>query len=412
MSGARGRLTRVSAVLATPTERYRHVIVAVGFCNIMASIGFTRFAYTLIMPAMREGLALPYTAMGTIGTTGFVLYMLAGPPLGALTARLGMRATIAFALAVASVGLFGLALASGLASALVANVLVQLGSAAANVAGFAVAMPWFPPRRRGAALGILLGGAGAGILLVGQVLPGIIATGPSGWRAAWAAVGALTLITAILTGALLRDHPDASWSAFRARTTARTAWREMLTMPALWVSASIGATFGFEYIVYGTFFAVHLTMAGRSIHEAGQLWSLVGVLMIASGLVGGALSDRIGRLRAQAVLLAAQGAGAACLAAYTEGPGVYVAIALYGATVMGTTAVAGAFMTDVVGPARASSAVGFTNLVFGAGQALGPVVAGWLVDATGSVVAALLSATAVSAVGALVALGFSRRFPM
>jgi MFS family permease len=388
------------------------VVVLLAFCNIVASIGLTRFAYTVIMPAMRDGLALPYTAMGTIGTVGFAFYMLAGPPLGALAARLGMRTMISGALAVAGLGLFGLALAPGLWSALLANVVVQLGSAAANVAGFAVAMPWFTPRERGLAMGLSIGGAGAGILLVGQLLPPIIAVGPSGWRAAWAAAGALTMLTAIGVGLFLRDHPDASWSAFRARTSAATAWRQMFGTGALWVSAVIGGLFGFEYIVFGTFFAVHLTMAGHTIQDAGQLWSLVGVLMIGSGLIGGALSDRIGRLRAQALLLAAQGTAALCLAAFTAGPGLYVAIALFGGTVMGTTAVATAFMTDVVGPARVSAAIGFTNIVFGAGQALGPLVAGLLVDATGSVSAALLSAAAASLLGASVALFAARRFRM
>jgi predicted MFS family arabinose efflux permease len=399
---------------ATPTDvsaRYRYVIVALGFCNVMASIGFTRFAYTMIMPPMRAGLDLPYTAMGTIGTVGFTMYMLAGPPLGALAARLGMRRTISLALGTASLGLFGLALAPGFWSALLANVVVQVASAAANIAGFVVAMPWFPPRQRGFATGVVVGGVGAGILVVGRTLPPILASGPSGWRAAWATVGAMTLLTAAAMALFLRDHPDASWSAFRARTGALAAWRELVGMRALWVTAVIGLLFGFEYIIFGTFFAVHLTLAGRTIDEAGRLWSLVGVLMVSSGLIGGALSDRIGRLPAQAVLMAAQAAAAACLAASTAGAGLQVAIVLYGCTVMGSTAVAGAFMTDVVGPARASSAIGFTNLVFGAGQALGPLVAGLLVDATGTVAAALLTAAAAAIVAAGVAAVAARTFP-
>ena len=59
-----------------------------------------------------------------------------------------------------------------------------------------------------------------------------------------------------------------------------------------------------------------------------------------------------------------------------------------------------------------SAAIGFTNIVFGAGQALGPLVAGLLVDATGSVSAALLSAAAASLLGASVALFAARRLRM
>jgi hypothetical protein len=62
--------------------------------------------------------------MGTIWTVGFIIYVIAGPPVGALAARLGMRTTISWALVLASLGLFGLAIARGLWSALLANVVV------------------------------------------------------------------------------------------------------------------------------------------------------------------------------------------------------------------------------------------------------------------------------------------------
>jgi MFS family permease len=385
------------------------VVLVLAFCNILASIGLTRFAYTLIMPAMRDGLALPYAAMGTIGTVGFILYMVVGPPAGAVAARLGMRTTMSGALVLAALGLFGLAVAPGLWSALIANAVAQVGAAAANVAGFAVVVPWFPPHRRGLAMGVSIGGAGAGILLVGLLLPPIIATGPSGWRAAWAAAGTLTVLTAVGIAVFLRDHSDASWSRFRTRAGVAGAWRELLSTRGLWIAAIVGGLFGFEYIVIGTFFAVHLTMAGHAIEDAGQLWSLVGGLMIWSGLIGGALSDRIGRLPAQAALFVAQAAAALGLVVFTAGPGLYVAIALFGGTAMGTTAVAMTFTTELVGPARASSAIGFTNVMFGAGQALGPLVAGLLVDATGSVSVALLSSATASLLGAAVSLLAARR---
>jgi hypothetical protein len=49
--------------VSTPTsraaaDRRRALVLAVGFVNIAVSIGFTRFALTVIMPDMRRGLGL------------------------------------------------------------------------------------------------------------------------------------------------------------------------------------------------------------------------------------------------------------------------------------------------------------------------------------------------------------------
>jgi predicted MFS family arabinose efflux permease len=67
---------------------------------------------------------------------------------------------------------------------------------------------------------------------------------------------------------------------------------------------------------------------------------------------------------------------------------------------MAFPAVVAAFCGDLVGAAQASTAIGFTNVFFAAGQALGPVAGGMVIDATGSVPVALIGSAALSVLGA------------
>lgn len=378
--------------------RYRWAVLALGFLVIMTSIGFTRFAYTVIMPEMRRGLGLTYTDMGLIGTIGFGAYLLANLPAGTAAAYFGMRRTIASALALAGAGLFGLALAPGFGVAALANALVQASSAAANVAGFAIVVPWFPVTQRGRAAGAVVGGAGLGIVLVGRLVPSLLTADEAGWRYAWMAVGAATLLVGAITGACLRNHPAAAL-AERRRQSGTLVWTDLARRPTLWVLAFVMGLFGFEYIVFGTFFAANLTARGWTIDDAGSLWSVVGLLMIGSGLVGGALSDRIGRLPALGALFAAQAAASLLFALTSDGLGLYAGVALYGATVMGFPAVVGALCGDLVGPARASVAIAFTNVIFALGQTIGPTVAGAVLDATGALQGALFTGAASALLG-------------
>jgi MFS family permease len=375
-----------------PGGGYRYVILVLGFLNIAASIGLARFAYTVVMPLMREGLGLTYTEMGAIGTLGFAGYTVISPLAGLASARFGPRAVIAAALGLATVGLAGLATAHGFLSAVLANLALQLGIAGANAAGFVVVTPWFPPARRGMATGIVMAGAGVGIVVTGRVLP-IVLGGEGGWRTAWAIAASVTLGIAVLCALFLRDHGDAE-----PRVSSPAAG--VLGVPALWAYATLKLLFGFEYIIFGTFFAAHLVLAGFGVGEASRLWSLVGVLMIGSGLLAGALSDRIGRMPALAVVFTAQGLASLLLAATPQGPGLYAAIALYGLSMMGSPAISGPFCADLVGTRHASAAMGTVNLLFATGQMLGPVGAGMVVDATGSLGLALLAGAAVALVGA------------
>jgi predicted MFS family arabinose efflux permease len=377
---------------------YRWAVLALGSSVIMTSIGFTRFAYTVIMPEMRRGLGLSYTDMGMIGTVGFAAYLLATLPAGSAVAHFGMRRTIASGLGLASAGLFGLALAPGFGVAAVANAVVQASSAAANVAGFAIVVPWFPVAQRGRAAGVVVGGAGLGIVLVGWLVPPLLTADAAGWRHGWMAVGATTLLVGAITATCLRNHPAAALGQARGQPGA-LAWADLARRPTLWVLAFVMGLFGFEYIVFGTFFAANLTANGWTIGAAGSLWSVVGLLMIGSGLVGGAVSDRIGRLPALGALFAAQAAASLLFALTTDGPGVYAAVALYGTTVMGFPAVASALCGDLVGPARASAAVAFNNVVFALGQTIGPTAAGAALDATGALESALLTGAAAALLG-------------
>ena len=64
----------------------------------------------------------------------------------------------------------------------------------------------------------------------------------------------------------------------------------------IWFLAGIYVLFGFSYIIYSTFFVRYLTAeAGFTTGTAGAMWSVIGLVSIASGFLWGMVSDRLGR---------------------------------------------------------------------------------------------------------------------
>jgi MFS family permease len=165
------------------------------------------------------------------------------------------------------------------------------------------------------------------------------------------------------------------------------------------------ACFGFSYVIYVTFFAAYLVKeGGLSPGAAGQLWGLAGALSLGSGVIWGALADRIGKRYGLAMVF---GVHAVCFATFAWGrtaPAFVLSAALFGLTAWSIPAIMAAAVGDYTRPSLAATALGFITIIFGLGQAIGPPIAGRLADWTHSFSGAFLLASGVAVIGCLGAL--------
>lgn len=407
-----GVIRRETAVPRLEGMHYGYVVLFFSMLNIAGSLGIGRFAYTMILPAMREGLGLHNTQMGLIGTIGFIGYLAMAIPGGVLAARFGPRVVIALALLSTGAGMMLMGTVGGVACAGLLMAVVGIGSAAGNAAGFAFAGSWFPGRSRGRATGVTLGGAGVGMVAVGLLVPVVLSgSGPDGWRWAWAWCGCITACLGILCWSFLRNRPEdmklAPVGGPRAESRERgpgswSAWKTLATSREMRRIYAVTLTLGFAYVIYGTFFGAYAEdELGLSEARAGALWSVVGFLSIFSGLIGGFLADRLGRQQAFTILFAALGTALLLMALGRTSLSLYLAVGLYGLCVWGFPVILAVWCGDLFGPRLAPAGVGFGIFFFAIGQALGPVAAGFLYDRTGSFTAPFLCGAAASALGIL-----------
>jgi MFS family permease len=98
----------------------------------------------------------------------------------------------------------------------------------------------------------------------------------------------------------------------------------------------------------------------------------------------GAASDALGRRPALRISLAIQALSFAGLAAAAGPVTLFVAAAAFGFAYGAVSALMPAVVTDFYGPAHAGSLVGLIFGLAGPAGGLGPVLAGWLFDTTGT----------------------------
>ncbi|MBM4333749.1 MAG: YbfB/YjiJ family MFS transporter [Deltaproteobacteria bacterium] len=391
---------------------YGWVILFTGFIGVMGALGFGRFAYTPILPSMKEALSLTYAQMGWIGTGNFIGYMIFAFLGGYLATRFGPRRVISASLVLVAVSLILTGLADSFEFALAMRTLTGAGSAGSNVPIMALASAWFVSRRRGMATGILVSGSSIALLMLGPLIPKILESFPgSGWRVCWYTLGGITLLIALLNYWLIRNRPEeknlrpVGESSVFPPSADSFPGRSLYTSRSLWHLAGVFFTFGFSYIIYMQFFSAYLINEAKiSTEKAGEYLMLLGVLSIFCGPFWGTVSDFIGRKYGLALVLLTQGTSYLIFGLVKSSNGYLASAILFGLTAWSVPSIIAAAVGDTVGARRAPAALGFCILIFSIGQALAPPVAGKIADLTGSFTPAFLLSAVVAFTGMTAAL--------
>ena len=398
---------------AHPRLHYGYVVLATSVLAVTGALGFGRFAYTLILPGMRDALGLSYAQMGLIASGNFLGYLASALVSGLLAARLGPRLVVIAGLALTGSTMVVTGLAQGFEAAVAARTVTGVGSAAGNVPAMSLVSSWFARSRRGLASGFLVAGSGIGLLIAGQVVPRLIAVGgDQGWRMSWFVLGALVLGLALVAGLLLCNHPREKglrplWTELESgsadpepQPSASGSLGRVWRSRSIWHLGLVYAAFGFSYIIYATFFAAHLLRSGLLESEAGALWGAVGLLSLGSGVLWGSVSDRLGRRQALALVFAVQATAFGLFAFGSGWPAFATSTLLYGVAGWSVPAIMAASVGDYVDERLIPAALGLLTLIFGVGQILGPGVAGAMADAADSFSPAFALAAVVALAGA------------
>lgn len=392
---------------------YGWIIATLGMLTVFACLGVARFSLGMLLPSMRTDMDLSYTDMGWISTGNFVGYLVAALFCGRLVRVFGARAVVVGALIMIAVSLLVVAAASAVVLIWPAYLVTGLGSGAANVAVMSLVPYWFSRRWRGRAAGIMVVGSGPAIMMSGLLIPAITDRwGAAGWRLGWVTLSAIVFVVTIIVGLLIRNHPSElglKVHTHRSDTTdtghpapEREAAGVLRTMAHL---GAIYFLFGFTYVVYVTFIVTFLVQErGLSERTAGYFWFVVGALSIFSGPVFGALSDRAGRRIGMAAVFALHGVSYLLIGLHLPEASIFASVALFGFAAWSIPGIMAAAVGDYMGPARAATMFGSLTVLFGLGQAAGPLVAGMIAEQRGGFSLAFLMSAVLAGVALLLCL--------
>jgi MFS family permease len=176
-----------------PSRRYAWTVVAILIAT--AVLSYTdRQVLSLLVDPIRGELGISDTQVSLLlGTAFAVVYGIAGIPLGFLADRTSRRNLIFAGVLVWSCGTLACGFSHSFGQLFAARIVVGLGEAVLSPAAISLISDYFPPARRGTAVGFFLSGIamgiGAAILIGGGVLhvveSGVLANTPLAGQPAW-----------------------------------------------------------------------------------------------------------------------------------------------------------------------------------------------------------------------------------
>ncbi len=359
-------------------------------------LGIGRFAYSLVLPDMRDTLGWSYSAAGFMNTINAAGYLAGALVAARLANRYGLLALVKAGTLTAIVALALCAVSANFAVLSFGRLLAGFGAALSFVAGGALAatIAQTQPARSGFLLSLFYAGPGLGILASGLIAPFLLAHyGEGSWWIVWLAMTAISLLVVLpllpvrIAATTMLAQGDAS--GFRVGPIALYLVGYFL--------------FGVGYIAYMTFMIAYVRDAGGGAAAQSVFWSLIGLSAFASPWVwrGVLANSRTGGATAIILGCNALGAGLPLLgqSALLLGTSALVFGVAFFAVVASTTA----FVRVNYPQAAWPTAIAAMTIVFGVGQTLGPIAIGAITDATGSLNSALLTSAAMLALGALLA---------
>jgi len=366
--------------------------------GVTVTNSFARFAYGLILPAMKSEMAWTYAQAGWLNTANALGYIVGAVITMLFIGRRSPTLLFAFGLITTTIAL----LATGLNAALwwqtMWRILAGLfGAMSFSTAGVLVAGLFKDsPRHNALAIAILFGtGGGVGIVLAGAALPGMLDHyGNSSWPMAWVAVGAVSV----------SFLPLSLWAAAQLSVPVQIQSKA----PALPIRRMLAqmagyAGFGLGYIVYLTFLSAWMTEQSASAGFISAVWVLLGLCICISPLVWRPILARHASGVPLAMILSCIALGSALPVLWPGSLSLLISAVVFGLSVFMAPSAVTNFTRQNLPPESWGQAISLFTVIFAVAQTLGPYGAGFVGDLSHNIGTGLLVAAALLLIGAVIA---------
>jgi MFS family permease len=370
----------------------RRWLVVLALFVVTYGISTPLAAYGVFLPVLAETFGWSRGAIATALSINLLVGGVAGFAVGALADRHGPRVMLMATVAVAGAAFALISVVDTLWQLyLFVGVVGGLGMSSFYLLAAATVTHWFDDRR-GLALALVLVGFNLGYITAGPLAAWLIET--VGWRRAYALLGGgsgLVTLLAALTVRLPRApevsqirRPPAAASDRAPAATPGMTLRAALADRRQWCINIAWFLLGGLAIMVSVHVVPFARDQGLSLAAASLALTAYGVGAVSGRLTAGAVSDRVGAHTTLRIGFVLQLAALVALHWVPSRESLTLALAVFGAGFAASDTMITRLIPDVFGLRAIGAIMGVLTLGWRCGAALGPAIAGFVYDATGS----------------------------
>jgi len=365
---------------------------------------FGRFAYGLLLPAIRDDLAISNTLAGLIGAANVGAYLLGTLFVAWATSHYRLLSVLRLGLMLSTTGLLLAAVAPSPLLLAAALFLSGIGGACVWIPSPMIASDALPASQRGLAIGLMGSGIGIGVIFV-SILGGSLRSsqGDHAWSSVYLTMAAIGL--AILLGVLFMVRHQ------QARPTGGGGFGGFGALKRMqgWLPLIFSyATFGFIYLLVLGFLTSRLEDdSAWSSLDAATAFTLMGFAMIFGGPAFVALATRISTRLALAIAFALWPIFVFIVLMGAYIPTLMACIGL-GFLFSGLPSLITLYVVENATPKDYGPSFAAATLAFGLAQTISPAVGGSLADISGSFTWVFLVSGTMGILGFIAALQLPR----
>jgi MFS family permease len=389
-----------------PRFFYGYVVVLISLLIMLISYG-TRTTFGVFFKPLQGEFDWNRASISGAVTLSLITQGLWGMVMGRLNDKVGPRVVLTLCCFLSGLGFLLLAQINNLWEIYVYyGVIIGFGMGGVFVALLSTVSRWFV-KRRGAMTGVVLTGIGASQLILSPLATWLISV--FDWRLAYVIMGGMILVIGTALAQFMRRDPNSNDQLPDGQRVIEAGLadsnREGLSLNEarrtwqFWSVMLIFMCIGYFTFTIITHYIPHMTDLGITAVTAANIMALSGAATIVGGIMLGTIADRIGPRRVLAICFLLMAASVFLLITFGDLWIFYIIAVIFGLGSGGAGVSEPMVVAELFGMKSHGSVLGVVSFGFTLGGAIGPLITGYIFDASGSYEMAFIVCVSIGIVG-------------
>ena len=357
-------------------EIRKWIILAACFIIMAVSFSIINNINSLFLEPVTKDLGLSISSFSFIFTIGAITNALMSPIIGQLISKIPLKIIMSGGAILSGGGFFCYAFAKQIWMFYLIAIIVGIGISCLTTIPIATTLTHWFKDKKGTALGIAMAGAGTGSFIWMQIVSRMLMN--LSYQTTYAILGLIILVVCLpLALFIMKMPPD---TTVEAKQKEKISYRDIHWSLQL-VLFALGL-FLLGVSISGTKMHIqpYLTTLGHPLTFNANVGSTQAVFALAGSLIGGYVFDKLSLRKSVLIFVSMALISYICLIYGSFQPLLFVFAALFGLCLCLPSVLPTYGTSALFGQEHYAMHLGFINMIFTLGGAIGPVISGFIAD--------------------------------